>query len=1070
MPAASPQLTSLVRAHCNPPPGILFFDTPDAVRDDPTLIGYLPVIERAWQSLGLDGVLFTHGRPILYLKESRHALTPRERIRLHRLFWNQGVANVLVLADPSSVYVYSALAKPLRDDATEKEQALVETLTQAEYAQSTQAFFVSLATGAYYSEQEHRDCFQPRETVDAYLLDNLVALRDELCDGAPQLRMEMAHAFLGRLLFACYLLDRRIVNLDDKQSPSDVTGAARLEAILNDSRSFPQQRKFLYDWFAELKEQFNGTMFDQDLEAERGALRECHMEAVTHFLGGHEMHGRQRTLGFWAYDFQMIPVETISAIYESFLAGEDAQAKREGGAFYTPRFLAEMVLDVASEGGVDITTKRCLDPACGSGIFLVTLFSRMASAWLSRQPGKPTYAARVKAFQQILRTQIQGIDINETACRIACFSLYLAYLDRLAPPDIGEHARKTGKALPKLMASASDGSSSSGYLIPVVRKANALSDADDLNGAFDVVVGNPPWRERPDRLAQRFTEKAPDFLCAGGTGCLLLPTALLLNKTDDFQDRWLRCITLERIVNLADYRLLLFRNAKRPALIARFRNDQPRIGTAVVEHDAPKFRRDSLREGCITISPPDRSWIPLQNILAATREKTAPLLWKRHLWGTPRDQKLLALLLDMPPLSDRVELLSDLRRRKSARGKIWLAGQGIKPWRGDAADADRPLKPIGRKDDSLFLPARKWKSDLVVLAGDIVPLVQGLEAERYRSDVLYSRPADALFTPPMVLVSKGFGKVAFCDFPVLFQHAIQSITGPHEDRELLMFLAAYLRSPLARYFLFHTAGNWGTERDEVQLDELLRLPFPLPGTEYATNKADRIVRDVAERVHEFQTKLEHPPSRNGHLLDTHLSDAERRQLTDSVQAELNQFVYRYFGLTPQEIILIEDAAEVFIPSSTPHAWWSESDVFTLDPVEAPRPIHYLPGIGVYADTLTKTLNSWVAERGSPQRAVATGGCDKETGLAMVTLRLTAKETGFRQIDVSHALWQALDTFRKRASRINQGTLATERDIVLFHGKSIHIIRPGILANWTRTAALNDAARIYGEIALSGANE
>ena len=1040
-------------AHSNPPPGMLFIDSLEAVRNDPTLVGYLPVIERAWDSLDLDGALFTHGRPILYLKESRQTIDSHERIRLHRLFWNQGVANILVLADPSNVYIYSALAKPVQDDSTE-EPALVQTLEYAAYAQTTKSFFTSLGTGAYYSEEKHRAFFQPRETVDAYLLENLVALRDELCDGSPTLRIEMAHTFLGRLLFACYLLDRKIVTLNDDQSLSHMTGTAQLEAILESSPSFQKRREFLYRWFAELKKQFNGTMFDQDLDAERTSLRERHLEAVTHFLGGHEMKGRQRTLGFWAYDFQMIPVETISAIYESFLAGEDAEAKRKGGAFYTPRFLAEMVLDVAAEGGADITTKRCLDPACGSGIFLVTLFSRKASAWLSRQPGKPTYAAKVKAFQAILRDQLQGIDINETACRIACFSLYLAYLDRLAPPDISEHARKTGKALPKLMAGATDGSTPVENLIPVVRHADALTNASDLHDKFDVVIGNPPWRERPDRLAQRFTEKAPDFLRAGGTGCLLLPTSLILNRTDDFQDRWLRRISLERVVNLADYSFLLF-TAKRPALIARFQNDRPQLGTAAVMYDAPKFRRDSLREGCVTISPTDRSWIPLRNILEAAQEKTAPMLWKRYLWGTPRDQKFLDLLLDIPALSEIAGEPGENRR--------WIKGQGFQP---NTSGKSKEPKQAWWDPSHLFISARadNW------LTGGLVLLKQDCEPIGHRFQSLH-RPRDRrIYVPPMVIVSQGFGKVVFCDFAVLFQHTLQSFSGPIKDADLLMFLAAYLRSPLAAYFLFHTAANWGTERDKVHLDELLRLPFPLPGTEYADSKADRIVRDVAKRVREFRDKIEGSSPRNDRLLNTHVTDEKRKHLTDALQIELNHLVYRYFGLTQQEIILVEDTTEVSIPSSTPHDWWSTKKVFTLDPVQSARPSSYKAGLAVYADTLTQTLNSWAADMGSQQRMIATGGYDDATSLALVTLRLAEKETGFQQVDISKVLWQALETYRRRAARKNEGTLASERDIVLFHGKSIHIVRPGILANWTRTAALNDAARIYGEIALSGENK
>ena len=73
---------------------------------------------------------------------------------------------------------------------------------------------------------------------------------------------------------------------------------------------------------------------------------------------------------------------------------------------------------------------------------------------------------------------------------------------------------------------------------------------------------------------------------------------------------------------------------------------------------------------------------------------------------------------------------------------------------------------------------------------------------------------------------KGLKRSAFADFDVAFRHALRGIHGPDEDRELLVFLAAYLQTALARFFLFHTSSNWGVSRAEVHVEELLRLPFP----------------------------------------------------------------------------------------------------------------------------------------------------------------------------------------------------------------------------------------------------
>lgn len=1035
----SAQPTPLILAHSNPPPGMVFVASPQELREDRSLRGSAPSVERAWDRLGLDGALFIDGRPALYLKEHGRPFTAQERIRLHRLFWNQGMANVLVLADPSRVYLYSALAPPTSEERSQgDERALVDALDQAAYTQGLRDMLLALSNGAYY--ERHRARFQPTEAVDAYLLGNLDALQEQLCSGGDGLPDRTAHALLGRLLFACYLLDRGVVSLD---SPGGKTGTAALADSLERSPTAEGRSEFLYGWFGKLKAQFNGTMFDQDLAAERHLLRKRHIDALVHFVGGHEVRGGQRTLGFWAYDFGLIPVETISAIYESFLGAQDEGGKRMTGAFYTPRALAETVLDIAEEGaGGDMAAARCLDPACGSGIFLVLLFSRMANAWLADQPARPTYAARVNAFQSILRERIRGIDINETACRIACFSLYLAYLDLLAPPDVREHASRTGKALPRLLDDGTPEGPQSRELIPVIRVGDALAERPEPAGRFDVVIGNPPWRERPERLAQKFTEATPDFLRPGGVACFLLPTSLILNRTDAFQSRFLGRVTLERVIQLADYRHLLFRNARRPALIARFRNRPPNVVADAIVFDSPKFRHDTLREGRIVVGPADRSTIPLHALLAAAGRGEAPALWKRHFWGTSRDMKLLDILSDMPRLGEIAG--------KPGEGRRWIAGEGLQPSHGP-----RGPRPNRWPPGTPFLPAAT-RFRLCLVPEDCIGFGTRLRQIGADPDTLRRCPDRRLFSPPMTLISKGFEKIAFCGFRVLFQHAVRSIAGPKQDTDLLAFLAAYLRSPLARYFLFHTAGNWGTERTEVQLDELLSIPFPLPGSECAGPAAARIVREIGGRVRTLGRRL----------AQEHASDG-RAKAADRVQREIDPLVYEYFGLTEQEVMVIEDTVEVSIPSATPRTWWPDDGLFTLDTVASPRPASYARGLAVYADTLTTTMNSWAAERGSRLRIVAEGGADDSTGMAMVVLRVDVQQRPFAPRDVSRDLWDALDRYKRGGAMRRLAFLDHARDIVLFRGETIRIVRPSILANWTRTAALNDAATFYGEIVVSG---
>lgn len=1071
------KLTSFVQAHTSPPRGMMFYHSLESVQSDNALLGYISVIERAWQELNLAGVLCLDNRPILYLKEYNRPFSSLERITIQRRFWNQGVANLLVLADPASVYIYSGLAKPQKDQSDEGiEDSLIEKLKKADYVQQIQSFYHGLATGHYYEHERNQKYFDQSQSVDSWLLDNLRDLRNALTEGEECLEAKTAHAFIGRVLFLCYLLDRGIFSVGAMDAKR--TGTMMLAEILETSSSHKLRINYLYDkLFSDLKERFNGNMFDQNLDIEKRLIKPVHLDKLILFLGGHNVANGQRSLGFWPYDFKMISVETISAVYQDFLGKEDREKQQKHGAFYTPRFLAEMVVDEAINNHPDSLNWSFLDPSCGSGIFLVIIFNRLATRWIYSQKGTPHYATKAKALQEILARQIRGVDVEETACRIACFSLYLAYLNFFNPPDIQSHIEKTGKPLPKLL-NYGDMPDRPEADIPVIHKADFLADKTLAGETFDCIIGNPPWEGRGSKqLAVKFIQKVPQLLRQKGTGCLLLPSKIIQNQTDAFQSEWLRKVALEKVFQLADYRFLLFQEALCPAIIARFKNEPPDLKHDKVELVAPKFNRDGLRQGIITVNPSARSWISIIDILSAAESGAAPVVWKRRLWGTPRDQKLLDLLHSMPSLSDYVDLLSELRVKRIKRTKRWVAGQGIKPWKKESkTESDRTLKPIIWPFDTPFIDTQSKSVDLLLLTNDTIAFGDRLRKKEYRTDVLYSQPPKELFLHPMVLVSQGFGKVAYSDFDVLFQDSLQSIAGPREDADLLMFLTAYLRSDLARYFLFHTSANWGSERDKVHLNELLRVPFPLPGDEFGAPNGQRIVKQVAKRMAIFQEKLQETQKKfistkkRASLFGEVNSDVtrewnrERKRLINELQNELNPLIYRYFGLTEQEIILIEDTIHVFAPSSTPPTWRSPQAV-TLELIENSSVEPYASqGLKAYCNTLTATLNDWAQAERSKYLVCAEGGIDNQTGLVMVTIRLSQTATAYQEKDISRPLARVLKQFYKSSAR-RHGMLLYERDVFFFSEGCVYIVRPNNLINWTRTAALNDAAKIYGEIAV-----
>jgi type I restriction-modification system DNA methylase subunit len=205
------------------------------------------------------------------------------------------------------------------------------------------------------------------------------------------------------------------------------------KCILDRPRVDEIKRLLYREFFPRLKREFNGTMFDTALADEERHTSKVHLDALAHFLGRHDAESGQMTFGFWAYEFRFIPVEIISAIYEEFMKDADLTKKRNEGAYYTPRHLAETTLHVALEGRYrGVLSCRVLDPACGSGIFLVAVFNLLAEQWRRENPTRREHT-RAKALLDILQKQIRGVDVNPDACRITAFSLYLALLEKLQP-------------------------------------------------------------------------------------------------------------------------------------------------------------------------------------------------------------------------------------------------------------------------------------------------------------------------------------------------------------------------------------------------------------------------------------------------------------------------------------------------------------------------------------------------------------------------------------------------------------------------------------------------------------
>lgn len=223
---------------------------------------------------------------------------------------------------------------------------------------------------------------------------------------------------------------------------------------------------------------------------------------------------------------ELVPVRENEGRTFSFAGGAEARgnARKVSGSYYTPDSLVQCLLDSAldpvldraeTEGGADaILELNVIDPACGSGHFLLGAARRMATRVAQlRNPDAPDYNA---AMRDVVRGCIHGVDRNPMAIELAKVALWIESVE-------------PGKPLGFLDANIQCGDSLLG-----VFDLNALEEGipDD---AYKPLTGDD--KDTAKYFAKRNKDEkkgqaAFDFSAGGGTG---LPPARLAATMDDLR-------------------------------------------------------------------------------------------------------------------------------------------------------------------------------------------------------------------------------------------------------------------------------------------------------------------------------------------------------------------------------------------------------------------------------------------------------------------------------------------------------------------------------------------------------
>ena len=246
------------------------------------------------------------------------------------------------------------------------------------------------------------------------------------------------------------------------------------------------------------------------------------------------------------YVFREIPSDILGQVYERFLgkvirltAGHQAkveekpEVRKAGGVYYTPTYIVEYIVQntvgklLEGKSPKDATRVKILDPACGSGTFLLGAYQYLLDwhlKWyIDHEPEKVATGKNPAIFQtkdgwklttakkkEILLNNIFGVDIDAQAVEVTKLSLLLKVLEGESNETIGSQlALFQERVLLDLGHNIKCGNSLIGYdyfdgHMFVEQEERERVNAFDWKaefpqvftrseGGFDAVFGNPPY-------------------------------------------------------------------------------------------------------------------------------------------------------------------------------------------------------------------------------------------------------------------------------------------------------------------------------------------------------------------------------------------------------------------------------------------------------------------------------------------------------------------------------------------------------------------------------------------------
>jgi hypothetical protein len=479
--------------------------------------------------------------------------------QLRRYGWSAKLP-LSVLSDFEELSVYDTRVRPSKNDKSSKARILY--FNCEDYAEKWDEIAAVFSREAVLkgSFDKYADITKKKHgtgEVDDAFLEEIERWRDGL---ARNLALRNPSLSVRDLNFAVQKTIDRIIFLRicEDRGTEDY---GRLQTLCNGGRTYIR----LMEQFRQADDRYNSGLFHFD-NGEKGRAEAP--DALTPGLTLDDAALKDILKNLYypdsPYEFSVLPADILGQVYEQFLGKtisltaahqakveEKPEVRKAGGVYYTPGYIVDYIIkntlgrlldgdDSENPQPVALTKAaeiKVLDPACGSGSFLIAAYQYLLDWHLRQYTADPATGTpdggKIKRYaggkepriyqasggvwklttaerKRILLNNIHGVDIDSQAVEVTKLSLLLKVLEGETRQQLQrDFIRERQRILPDLGNNIRCGNSLIGPEAYDHRQFSLLPEEDGYRinvfdwkqafpkimqaGGFDAIIGNPPY-------------------------------------------------------------------------------------------------------------------------------------------------------------------------------------------------------------------------------------------------------------------------------------------------------------------------------------------------------------------------------------------------------------------------------------------------------------------------------------------------------------------------------------------------------------------------------------------------